>query len=136
MKKVFFDTNIVVYYFTSTELEKRQIAASILLQSQGIISTQVLNELSNVLSKKYHFSWTEIGVVIENFSDNFEVKVVNEKIIVKAIACAKRYHYSYYDSLILASALEAECSILYSEDFQDGQVIEGLQIINPFLHIA
>ena len=136
MKKAFFDTNIVVYYYTSTEPEKRQSAASILLQSQGIISTQVLNELSNVLSKKYHFSWTEISSVTEDLSGNFEVKVVNEAIITKAIACAKKYNYSYYDSLILASALEAECSILYSEDFQDGQVIEGLKIINPFLHIA
>ena len=89
MKKAFFDTNIVVYYYTSTEPEKRQSAASILLQSQGIISTQVLNELSNVLSKKYHFSWTEISSVTEDLSGNFEVKVVNEAIITKAIACAK-----------------------------------------------
>jgi predicted nucleic acid-binding protein len=51
----------------------------------------------------------------------------------KAIDLQGRYKYGFYDSLIIAAALEANCNVLYSEDLQDGQVIDGLVIKNPFI---
>ena len=133
MKKVFLDTNVVVYFYTSTEPDKKRKSAELLLQYDCIISTQVLNELSNVLSKKYHFSWKEIASVHSELINVFDVHVVTSLTIAKAIAFAEKYGYSYYDSLILSAANETESSILYSEDFQNGQIIEGMKIVNPFL---
>jgi predicted nucleic acid-binding protein len=105
----------------------------LLLEYDCIISTQVLSELSNVLSKKFLFSWKEILSVYDEMAALFNVHVVNSATIAKAIALAERYKYSYYDSLILASAREAECATLFSEDFQDGQIIDGVKVVNPFL---
>ena len=133
MNKIFIDTNIVVYYYTSTEPEKKRRAASLLLHFQSKISTQVLSELANVLSKKYSFSWQQIASVYKELTNLFDIVLIKPESVRKAIEISEQYRYSYYDSLILASALEAECSILYSEDFQHGQIIEGMKIINPFV---
>jgi predicted nucleic acid-binding protein len=93
----------------------------------------VLSELANVLSKKYSFSWQQIASVYKELTNLFDIVLIKPESVRKAIEISEQYRYSYYDSLILASALEAECSILYSEDFQHGQIIEGMKIINPFV---
>ncbi len=129
----FFDTNILTYYYTRTDLLKRQRVGSLLLEHERIVSTQVLSELSNVLSSKVKQSWPIIRGVIHEVCDSFTVTVVTGTTVTSAISLAERYKYSYYDSLILAAGIEASCSILYSEDFQHNQVIEGMRIINPFL---
>jgi predicted nucleic acid-binding protein len=105
----------------------------LLLKDQGIISTQVLSELSNLLSKKFRFKWPDIATVHDNLTQNLAVHIVSPSTIHKAISLAERFKFSYYDTLILSAAIEASCSILYSEDFQHNQVIEGVRIINPFL---
>ena|SRR5436305_13193565 len=133
MKKVFLDTNVLIYFYTSTEPEKKRRAAELLLESEGTISTQVLGELANVLSKKYHFTWKEISAACDEVKGLFSVQTVSIDTISKAIVIAERYKYSYFDSLIISAALAAECSNLYSEDFQNSQIIEGLKIVNPFL---
>ncbi len=129
----FFDTNILAYYYTRTDLLKRQRVGSLLLEDERIVSTQVLSELSNVLSSKVKQSWPIIHGVIQEVCDSFTLMMVTEATVTSAISLAERYKYSYYDSLILASALEAQCEVLYSEDFQHNQIIEGVRIINPFL---
>ena len=131
---VFIDTNIIVYLYTSTEEEKRHRAAEILLESEPITSTQTLNEISNVLSKKYSFSWADIAKVHAEVCSQMKIEIVSPQSITSAYGIAEKYRFSFYDSLILTSALEARCGVLYSEDFQHNQVIEGrLTIINPFL---
>jgi len=77
--------------------------------------------------------WKDIAAVCKELTDLFHIEIVTVTTIASAIEFAERYNYSYYDSLILASGLEGGCSVLYSEDFQHGQVIDGLTIINPFL---
>lgn len=132
MRKVFLDTNFVVYNRARTEPVKYQRAAELFLEVEAVVSTQVLSEIANVLSKKFSLEWSAIQEIISEVSSECEIVVVSQKTIMKALDLAKRYKYSYYDSLILAAAIEANCSILYSEDFQDGQVVEGVRIINPF----
>ncbi len=132
MKK-FFDTNIIAYTYDTAEPEKYEIASTLLPQSFAVTSTQVLGELSNVLSGKFKFSWSSIKDVLRQITSKFQIHVITTTTILKAVSLSERYKYSYYDSLILASAIEAECSILYSEDFQHNQIIEGVRIVNPFL---
>lgn len=131
---IFLDTNIVLYAIGSDD-SKRLIAANLLTQTPTI-STQVINECSHVLRRKQRFSpddvKRELSAVLKT------VRLVNVDIneIFFAWSIASRYRYSHYDSLIIASALAANCSILYSEDLQHGQVIESqLTIQNPFLTI-
>jgi predicted nucleic acid-binding protein len=131
--KTFFDTNILVYVVG--QKDERTDTAEALVAGGGIISVQVLNELANVSRKKLRMSWEEIDEALA------AVRVVCPSPLPLRIdthdagrRIAAKYGYSMFDGLIAASALEAECDTLYSEDLQDGQVIEGrLTIRNPFL---
>jgi len=99
-----------------------------------IISTQVLGEVFNVLIKKGLKEKVQAKDIILNLSEHFEVVGVLVKTVMKAIDISIRYRFSYWDSLIVASALESDCSILFTEDMQHGQVIENtLTIKNPFI---
>ncbi len=133
--KAFFDTNVVLYLYSTDEPEKRSTALRIVNDCrQGIISTQVVNELVNVLSKKMGLGWNEITDVLAEIKEAFVIKVVDFSIIQSACKISERYLYSYFDSLILASALSCDMAVLFSEDMQNEQVIEGrLKITNPFL---
>jgi predicted nucleic acid-binding protein len=98
-----------------------------------IISTQVLSEFTNVCYKK-NLLESGISLYIKQLSENFNVCLIYKATILKAIQIKETYNYSYYDSLIIASALQANCQILYTEDMQHNQLIENsLTIINPFV---
>ncbi len=133
--KIFFDTNVLVYLYSEDELEKQaQIITPIKNTENRWISTQVLNELSNTLRRKFKLEYADIANVITEIRDNFEIITVQIETIERALKIAEKYRYSYYDSVIIAAALESSCELLYSEDMQHKQIIEGqLQIINPFL---
>jgi predicted nucleic acid-binding protein len=131
--KAFFDTNILVYVVG--QKDKRTDKAEALLAGGGIISVQVLNELANVSRKKLRMSWEEIDEALA------AIRVLCPLSLPLTIdthdagrRIAARYGYRMFDGLIAASALEAECDTLYSEDLQDGQVIEArLTVRNPFV---
>ena len=133
MKRNFLDSNIVLYYYTKTEPNKRLVAGSLLLDSDVTLSTQVLSEVSNVLRKKFKWDWDSIEPIFQELRRLFPIVVVNAETIERAISLAKRTQYQYYDCLVLSSAIESNCSILYSEDFQHNQVVDGVRIVNPFL---
>ncbi len=130
--KAFFDTNILVYVVG--QKDKRTDTAEALLAAGGTVSVQVLNELANVSRKKLRMSWEEIDEALA------AIRVLCQSPFPLTIdthdagrRIAAKYGYSIFDGLIAASALEAECDTLYSEDLQDGQVIEGrVTIRNPF----
>lgn len=131
--KVFFDTNIIVYCYTNNELDKKIIAQKLALENDANISTQVVQEFSNVLSSKYKQEWNVIQTSVKNLPRYFNVYINQFNTIVSAIQIADQYRYSFYDSLIIAAALECDSNILYSEDMHDKQIIQGkLKIINPF----
>jgi len=134
--KVFLDTNILIYSQRSDDLAKGSVSQKLIQNGEFAVSTQSFNELCNVLIKKHKIDADKIFEVIYVISELAqEVFIVNENTIQNALKVHKKYKYGYYDSLIIASALECECSRLLSEDMNDGQVIDGrLTIINPFEH--
>lgn len=132
--KSFFDTNLLVYLYSEDEPEKQtQIITRVTNNENRCISTQVLNELSNTLRRKFKLEYSDIANVIAEIRANFEIIIVQIETIELALKIAEKYRYSYYDSVIIAAALESSCTLLYSEDMQHLQLIEEqLQIINPF----
>jgi len=134
--KAFLDTNILIYSQRSDDLAKRSISQKLIQNGGFAVSTQSFNELCNVLIKKHKIDADEIFEIIYVILELAQkVFIVNENTILNALKVHKKYKYAYYDSLIIASALECECSRLLSEDMNDGQVIDGrLTIINPFKH--
>jgi len=133
--KSFFDTNLLIYLYSEDELDKQaQILTQIKNTENRWISTQVLNELSNTLRRKFKLEYADIVKVIAEIRANFEIITVQIETIELALKIAEKYRYSYYDSAIIAAALESSCTLLYSEDMQHNQIIEGqLKIINPFV---
>ena len=130
-KNGFVDSNVILYAY-SKDVRKKIIAKSLLKQYPAI-STQVINEVINVGTRKLKLSPDEIRALFELLKRSCDVKMIDCSTIDLALKTRKRYGYSYFDSLIIASALEHRYSILYSEDLQDGQVIEGtVTIRNPF----
>lgn len=133
--KVFLDTNIVIYSYSEDEPKKQEIANDILEEysSQIIISNQVINELSNTLFRKFKLDANQVRAVVLELNDNFPIVNFNLETQLKGIEIKEKYKLQFYDSMILATALENGCNIVYSEDMQHGQVIEDkLTIINPF----
>jgi len=129
----FIDTNIVIYAHSDIDLTKQNIAQKLLSSDNAYLSTQVLQETINVFSKKNKHNWNEIEKIIVELISNNPILKNNEQTILKAAKVAANYKFSFYDSLIISSALECNCSILYSEDMNANQVIDDkLTIINPF----
>lgn len=130
--KVFLDTCVLTYAFVSGDA--RQKRALELLVEGGSISVQVLNELANTCCRKLRFDWDATVDAVTSVKacclDPFPLSIATHEMGMRLARC---YNFSVYDGLILASALEAGCAILYSEDMQHGQVVEGLRIVNPFL---
>ena len=136
--KYFIDTNILIYSVDNLELIKKPLSLGLVneavVSGQGAISWQVLQEFLNVATRKFATAFTPEDL------DEYLKKILNPLCKVypdlylyqDALSLIETTNYSFYDSLILASAIKAECSILYSEDFQAGQVINGLKIVNPF----
>ncbi|MCK9422755.1 MAG: PIN domain-containing protein [Bacteroidales bacterium] len=132
----FIDTNLFVYAKLENSDEVKHAKAKIFLgdlTGNVTISVQVLNELYAVFSKN-KISDPIIQETITSILDEVILETITLKTIHIAWAVKQKYQYSYYDSLIIASALDAGCTILFSEDLQHLQTIEGkLKIVNPFL---
>ena len=130
--KAFFDTNVLIY--AVAENEPRCARAEELLASGGMISVQILNEFTAVARRKLQMPWTEVGEAVEAFLVLCPSPLpITVETHIAARAIAEKLGCNIYDALVVAAALEAGCTILYSEDFQDEQVIEGLLAIrNPF----
>jgi predicted nucleic acid-binding protein len=132
--KIFLDTNTLIYLYSTDAPLKKLAITNIIDNAQDIlISTQTLNEFINVMSKKKKIPFSDLALVVNEFSTNFSIVQVTLQTIDLALNIAEKYRYSYFDSLILASALEHDCSIVYTEDMHHQQLIENkLLIHNPF----
>jgi predicted nucleic acid-binding protein len=127
----FFDTNVLIYLASGDTA--RADRAEKLLAKGGAISVQVLNEVANVARRKMQMSWREARSFLSILRDLLSVHSVTTEIHENGLTLAERYNLSVYDAMIAASALEANCDTLWSEDMQHGMVIDGrLRIINPF----
>jgi predicted nucleic acid-binding protein len=126
----FFDTNVLLYLLSKDAAKADR--AEVLLASGGVISVQVLNEFASVASRKLAMTIPEIREILSTIGEVCIVKPVDIETHKLGLDMAERYGFSIYDGLIVAAAVRAECSILYTEDLQHGQMIEKLQIQSPF----
>jgi predicted nucleic acid-binding protein len=136
---VFLDSNLWIYLFLNSENEQdklKQIKVKQLLLDYPLVvcSAQVLNEVSNTLFRKYHLEVEIIESYIQSILDLVFMQALNEAITLKALSLLKKYHFSFYDALIVAAALQTKCDILFSEDMQHNLLVnDSLIIVNPFL---
>jgi predicted nucleic acid-binding protein len=128
---IFFDTNMVLYLLSGDPVKADR--AEELLSIGGMISVQVLNEFTSVALKKLRMTWPEIREVLAQVRAVCPAVNLTLATHDRAAQVAERYGVPFYDALIVAAALIVGCTTLYSEDMQDGQVIERqLTIRNPF----
>ena len=131
--KAFLDTNLFVYMQSASDAKKKELSYQALEKFDCTISTQVLNEFCNVGAKKLAMKPEQIRQVINAIDHTCEIAIVTLDTVKKALHLKERYDFGYYDSLIIASALESGCAYLLSEDMSDGQIIENsLEIVNIF----
>jgi predicted nucleic acid-binding protein len=127
----FFDTNVLVY-LASDDTAKADRAEAV-LAAGGAISVQVLNELANVARRRMRMGWTEIHAWLSLLRGLLTVHPLTLETHDTGLALAARYGLSTFDAMIAASALHAGCDTLWSEDMQDGMVLNGgLLVVNPF----
>ena len=129
----FFDTNILIY--ATIQADYRQGIARRLLSGGGSISVQVLNEFANAAHRKLQKSWAEIHSALQTLKSALAaplpIRVTTHEL---ALTLAEQHKFAFYDALIIASALEAGCTTLYTEDMHHGMMVrQSLQIINPFI---
>jgi predicted nucleic acid-binding protein len=127
----FFDTNILIYIASGDPVKADRAEA--ILDRGGTISVQVLNELTNVARRKMRMSWPETHAFLSMLRGLLTVHPITIDTHETGLAIAERYNVSTYDAIIAASALQAGCDILWSEDMQHDMTFdEGLRIVNPF----
>lgn len=126
----FLDTNILVYSVDEKDKAKqhtaRDLIATLVQNDDAIISTQTLQEFYNAATKK------DAGTFVKQFSDIIPVHSNTVNDVLAAIDISEASQLSFWDSLILASAKACGCSVVYSEDLNDGQTINGVKVVNPF----
>lgn len=131
MSRAFFDSNMLLYMSSDNAAKAWQV--EVLVRNGGVASVQVLNEVANVARKKMRMEWNEVLGLIATVRDWFEIVPLTEAIHDIGLYQARRHMLSVYDGMIVAAALEANCTVLYSEDMHDGLVIDDrLTIRNPF----
>ncbi|MDZ4713664.1 MAG: PIN domain-containing protein [bacterium] len=127
----FLDSNVLIYLLEDDKFKKEKTMELVFQKPK--ISIQVINENINVCIKKFRMKEIDIRKHVDILQSYCSVDVVTNETSNKALFLSFKYKYSYYDSLILSSALENKCDVLFSEDFQNNQLIENsLKIINPF----
>ena len=131
----FLDSNVLVYAFTA---DPRAAAAQALLERGCIIGVQGLNEFTNVARRKLGMTWEEVRDALSAIRAVCGTIVpMNVETHTEALRIAQRYGYAIFDALIIAAALRADCDVLWSEDMQDGFVVDQrLRIANPFREMS
>lgn len=129
----FFDTNVLIYSIAQDD--PRCTRAETLLATGGVLGVQVLNEFASVARRKLQMSWSDVREALDAFRILCSAPLpITVEVHDAALNIAKKYGFCIYDALVVAAALEAGCATLYSEDFQNGQTINGrLTIRNPFI---
>lgn len=129
--EVFFDTSVLLYLLSADEGKADRVEA--LLLRRGVLSVQVLNEFAAVALRKHALSPAEIREFLGGLREFCRTHALTLEAHEQGLDLVERYGFQLYDSMIVASALESGCRVLYSEDLQHGQVIERrLKVINPF----
>jgi len=129
---VFFDTSVLLYLLSSDADKADRVEE--LLAERGTVSVQVLNEFAAVALRKIKTPLSDVREILETVRTVCKVEPVTVAVHDKGLAVYERYKYPLYDCMIVSSALLANVNVLYSEDLQHGQLIDGqLRILNPFV---
>lgn len=127
----FFDTNVLLYLLSADSAKADWVEHE--LSSGGTISVQVLNEFAAVALRRLAMELPDVREVLQTIVAACRTVPLTVQVHELGLRLIERYGFSVYDSFILAAALDSGCSLVYSEDLQDGQVIErALAIKNPF----
>jgi len=136
--RFFLDTNIFVYSFDRSSAAKARRSSQLIRQAvatrKGIVSYQVVQEFFNVALRRFAQPMTVAEA--EQFLGTVFRRLLavhsSQALYSEALRLKEKHRLSWYDSLIVAAAIEAQCSVLYSEDLQHGQRFGDLQVENPF----
>ncbi|MBV8683643.1 MAG: PIN domain-containing protein [Caulobacteraceae bacterium] len=132
MSASFFDSNVLIY-IASEDSTKAELAEDLLAAEQAVISPQVLNECAHVLRRKLRRSWAEIHGFVGQLALTATLHPVTGETTQLGLRLAERHGFSVWDSMIVASALQCDARILWTEDLHDGLLVDGrLRIANPF----
>lgn len=127
----FFDSNILIYAYSA---DAKRAAALSAVAGGGVISAQVLNEFTNVLRRKQKQEWPTIEAALASLRIRFpDIAPLTAGTHASAVALARDHGLAFCDALIVASAIEAGCDTLFTEDMQHARAIGGLTIRNPFV---
>ena len=134
----FIDTNVLVYAEASDAPVKQRAALALLKQlyesTDGVVSTQVLQEYCNVALKKLRLSAQHIRAQLDLY-EQFEVVHVTPTVIRSGLDLYQTRSLAFYDALIIASAQLAGCNVIVSEDLNTGETMAGVRIVNPFAQV-
>jgi predicted nucleic acid-binding protein len=134
--KIFIDTNILVYTVDKFDRNKQKIARKLvkeaILNDTAVISTQVVQEFYNVCTVKLHMEPLKVKGYIHNYIENIEVVQTGSTIIERGIDISIISQISFWDALLIAAAEFSNSVELITEDLNDGQIINGIKIRNPF----
>jgi predicted nucleic acid-binding protein len=128
----FLDSNLLLYA-VGDDAARRQVAEALLAQ-RPVVSARVLAETAAVLRRKFGHEPSAIVKILDAVLARVHCEPVSAETVLSALRWGERLGYSHYDSQIIAAALAADCSVLYSQDMQHGQLIDNrLTIVNPFV---
>ena len=131
----FVDTNIVVYAHDSDEFQKHNTSVELLsrlaVDGSGAVSIQVLMEFYNTALRKLGIKSETAEAILDDFSE-WRLHCPDHASIMGAVRLQRRYQLAWYDAMILNSAIESGCSVLWTEDFHDGQRFGDLVVRNPY----
>ena len=132
MNRIALDSNILIYNH-SLDYESKRLIARDFFKENPVISSQVISEYINVMRRNFKMQKQELLNLCSLWLEKCSIQPVVLSTIKLAQNLINRYDFQIFDGIIVAAALEANCNILYSEDMQDGQIIENtLRIVNPF----
>lgn len=138
MTVILLDTNVLVYAFDRGEAEKRAQAMKVILELQsaelGCLSVQCLSEFINATTrgKEPLLSVDLAAVYVEDFLSAFPAYPLTSTIVLEALRGVRDHKLSYFDAQLWACAKLNQIPVIFSEDFQDGQILEGVRFVNPF----
>ena len=132
----FLDTNVLLYAYDPSDRIKRRVALAIMeglsISRCGVISTQVLGEFFSVATRKFHMPAATAYARLAHFVQAFDVAGVTPDIVLEAARDAIRRQINFWDAQLLAVARAERIPVILSEDLQDGAVLDGVRIVNPF----
>ncbi|MGD2148111.1 MAG: PIN domain-containing protein [Anaerolineae bacterium] len=138
MTTVLIDTNLLVYVYDLSELNKRRQALEVLQRvrdaNSGVLSAQVLSEFYNTVTRKLAppLPPVKAEAQVQAFARMWPVVPVTAQVVLEAIRGVREYQFSFWDAQIWAAARLSQVSVVLSEDFNSGAVVEGVRFVDPF----